>query len=47
MPSLLLNIRKTDNLIWDEEDDRRVAELGKWMQDSMVKDIRILKTLAG
>ena len=38
---------KTDNLIWDEEDNRRVAELGKWMQDSMVEDIRILRTLAG
>ena len=39
--------RKTDNLIWDKEDDRRVVELGKWMQNSMVEDIRILRTLAG
>ena len=29
-----VNTRKTDDLIWDEEDDRRVAELRKWMQDS-------------
>ena len=38
-----VNTRKTDNLIWDEEDDRRVSELRKWMQDSM--DIRILRTI--
>ena len=39
------NTRKTDNVIWDEEDDRRVVELGMWMQGSMVEDIRILRTI--
>ena len=40
-----VNTRKTDDLIWDEEDDRRVAELRKWMQDRMVEDIRIVRTI--
>ena len=40
-----VNTRKTDDHIWDEEDDRRVSELRKWMQDSMVEDIRILRTI--
>ena len=39
------NTRKTDDLIWDEEDDRRVAELRKWMQDRMVEDIMIVRTI--
>ena len=41
----LVNTRKTDDLIWDEEDDRRGAELMKWMQDRMVEDIRIVRTI--
>ena len=41
----LVKTRKTDDLFWDDEDDRRVAELRKWMQDSMVEDIRIVRTI--
>ena len=39
------NTRKTDNLIWDKEDDRRVVELRMWMQDRMVEDIMIVRTI--
>ena len=40
-----VNTRKTYDLIWDEEDERRVVELRMWIQDRMVEDIRIVRTI--